>query len=162
MSALETGARVIAADISQWRLDFANKSLGIEHCINAKENIQEQLYTITADDLPIVVFDVTGNSKSMHNSFQFVAYGGRLSFVGLFPGDITFNDPDFHSRELTLLASRNANKQDFEHVLQSLSRRRVDVSTWITHRVSPPGIIEEFSSWLNPASNVIKAMITFP
>ncbi len=56
LSALETGARVIAADISQWRLDFANKSLGIEHCINAKENIQEQLYTITADDLPIVVF----------------------------------------------------------------------------------------------------------
>ncbi|MBZ0310616.1 MAG: zinc-binding alcohol dehydrogenase family protein, partial [Anaerolineae bacterium] len=162
LSALETGARVIAADISQWRLDFANRSLGIEHCINARENIQEQLYPITADDLPTVVFDVTGNSKSMHNSFQFVGHGGRLSFVSLFPGNITFNDPDFHRRELTLLASRNANRQDFERVLQSLSRSRVDVSTWITHRVSPQGLIEEFTSWLNPSSNVMKAMMTFP
>jgi threonine dehydrogenase-like Zn-dependent dehydrogenase len=162
LSAMETGARVIAADISQWRLNFANKSLGIEHCINAKEDIQEQLRIITADDLPTVVFDATGNSKSMHNSFQFVAHGGRLSFVGLFAGDITFNDPDFHRRELTLFASRNAKRQDFEHVLQSLTRSRVDVSTWITHRVSPQGIIEEFASWLNPSSNVIKAMMTFP
>jgi threonine dehydrogenase-like Zn-dependent dehydrogenase len=97
----------------------------------------------------------------MHNSFQFVAHGGRLSFVGLFPGDITFNDPDFHRRELTLLASRNANRQDFEHVLQSLRRGHVDISTWITHRVSPQGMIEEFASWLSPSSNVIKATMTF-
>lgn len=161
LSAIETGARVIAADISQWRLDFANKSLDIEHCLNAQEDIEKQLRIITADDLPTVVFDATGNSKSMHNSFQFVAHGGRLAFVGLFPGEITFNDPDFHRRELTLLASRNANRQDFDHVLQSLSRRRVDVSTWITHRESPQGMIEEFASWLNPSSNVIKATMTF-
>lgn len=161
LSALETGARVIAADISQWRLDFAKRSLGIEHGINAKENFQAQLSTITADDLPTVVFDVTGNSKSMHSSFQFVGHGGRLAFVGLFPGDITFNDPDFHRRELTLLASRNANRQDFEHILQLLNAKRIDVASWITHRVSPEGMIEEFSSWLNPSSNVIKATMTF-
>lgn len=161
LSAMEAGAYVITADISQWRLDFANKSLGINDCINAKEDIQKQLRVITAHDLPTVVFDVTGNSKSMHNSFQFVAHGGRLVFVGLFPGDITFNDPDFHRRELTLFASRNANRQDFENVLQSLDKGCVDLSTWITHRVSPQSMIEEFTSWLNPSTNVIKAMMTF-
>lgn len=161
LAAMETGAGVIVADISQSRLDFADKHLGLEYCVNANEDILGQLHTMTAGDLPTAVFDVTGSSKSMHNSFQFVAHGGRLTFVGLFPGDITFNDPEFHRRELTLLASRNANRQDFDSVLQSLNTRRVDVSTWITHRVSPQDMIEAFTSWLNPASNVIKAMLTF-
>jgi threonine dehydrogenase-like Zn-dependent dehydrogenase len=63
LAAMETGAQVIAADISQWRLDFANKSLNLNHCINAKDDLQEQLSIITANDLPTVVFDATG----MHN-----------------------------------------------------------------------------------------------
>jgi len=161
LSAMENGARVIAADISQWRLHFASKHLGIEHCLDAREDIQKQLQMATGDDLPTVVFDATGNSRSMHNSFQFVAHGGRLTFVGLFPGDVTFNDPDFHRRELTLYASRNANRQDFERVLQSMDGGHIDISPWITHRVSPEGMIEEFASWLNPSSKTIKAMVTF-
>ena len=161
LSAMATGAQVIAADISQWRLEFAHKRLGIDQCLEAKEDIQEQLRLMTAGGLPTAVFDATGNSKSMHNSFQLVAHGGRLTFVGLFSGDVTFNDPEFHRRELTLFASRNANRQDFEHVLQSLGTGQIDVSTWITHRASPQSMIEEFASWLNPASNVIKAMLTF-
>lgn len=162
LAALETGAQVIVSDISQWRLDFVGSSLRIEHRINASGDILQQLHRITAGDLPTVVFDATGNSRSMHNSFQLAAHGGRLTFVGLFSGDVTFNDPEFHRRELTLLASRNANKQDFENVLRLLATGNVDVSRWITHRVSPESMIEEFSSWLNPSSKVIKAMLTFP
>jgi 2-desacetyl-2-hydroxyethyl bacteriochlorophyllide A dehydrogenase len=161
LSAIETGARVIVADISQWRLDFASKQLGIEHCLDAKDNIRDQLEMATGVDLPTAVFDATGSSKSMHNSFQFVAHGGRLTFVGLFPGDVTFNDPDFHRRELTLHASRNANRQDFERVLQVMDKGHIDFLPWITHRVSPQGMIEAFASWLNPSSNVIKAMMIF-
>ena len=59
--------------------------------------------------LPTVVFDATGNAASMMKSFNLRgANGGKLVFVGLFQGDVTFNDPEFHRRELTLLASRNA------------------------------------------------------
>jgi len=161
LSALETGAQVIATDISRWRLDFASNGLGIEHCINATDDIQDQLRALMDGDLPTAVFDATGNSKSMHNSFQLPAHGGRLTFVGLFSGDVTFNDPEFHRRELTLFASRNANRQDFEKVLQMLNDGRIDVSEWITHRASPEGMIADFASWLNPSSNVIKAMMSF-
>jgi len=50
----------------------------------------------------------------MHQAFAYVAHGGKLIFVGLFKGDITFNDPTFHSREMTLFASRNATASDFD------------------------------------------------
>ena len=36
------------------------------------------------NDLPTAVLDATGNAKSMMKSFEYVAHGGRLVFVGLF------------------------------------------------------------------------------
>jgi 2-desacetyl-2-hydroxyethyl bacteriochlorophyllide A dehydrogenase len=161
LAAKDAGARVIAADISDWRLNFARTCVGVEHTINAKDDVLAQLRAINSVDLPTAVFDATGSSKSMHSSFQFVANGGRLTFVGLFSGDVTFHDPEFHRREMTLLASRNANRVDFENVLRALRSGRVDISPWITHRASPEDMIEEFPSWLNPESNVIKAMLMF-
>ena len=161
LSAMQRGAQVIAADISQWRLGFANQHLGVEQLIDAKGDIQAQLRSITGGALPTAVFDATGNPTSMSTSFQLPDHGGRLVFVGLFSGDVTFNDPEFHRRELTLFASRNANRQDFENVLQSLSAGRVDISSWITHRASPERMVEEFATWLNPSSKVMKAMLSF-
>ena len=56
----------------------------------------------------------------MAGSFSLPAHGGRLVFVGLFQGDVTFHDPDFHRRELTLLASRNATAADFDRAVAAL------------------------------------------
>lgn len=160
-AAMEQGAQVIVTDISQWRLEFAKQHLGIDQLIDAKGDVQAQLRTLLGGDLPTVVFDATGNPNSMQNSFLLPDHGGRLVFVGLFSGDVTFHDPEFHRRELTLFASRNANRQDFETVLQALSTQRIDISSWVTHRAAPEQLVEIFPTWLNPASNVIKAMLSF-
>jgi threonine dehydrogenase-like Zn-dependent dehydrogenase len=97
----------------------------------------------------------------MHQSFQFTAHGGKLVFVGLFTGDITFNDPDFHRRKMTLLASRNATNVDFQKVLHLLESGEVDVPSWITRRASPEATVAEFAGWVKPESHIIKAMLTF-
>ncbi len=159
--AQQAGARVIVADVSEWRLGFAQQHLGIEYRIDAKDAPLEQLRAIIPNDMPSVVFDATGNSKSMHQSFQYTAHGGRLVFVGLFTGDITFNDPEFHRRELSLLASRNATALDFQTVLHLLETGRVDVTSWISRRASPEETVVEFADWIKPESHIIKAMLTF-
>jgi threonine dehydrogenase-like Zn-dependent dehydrogenase len=155
------GARVIAMDVSENRLAFARQQPGIEYTIDARLNVLEQIGAIIPNDLPTVVFDATGNAQSMIKAFDYVAHGGRLIFVGLFQGDVTFNDPNFHRRELTLLASRNATKADFETVLQSLEQGDVDVASWITHRASPEQIVTDFPGWLDPSAGVVKALLTF-
>jgi hypothetical protein len=155
------GAHVIAADISDMRLAFARQQPSIEHCIDAKGNIIELLRAILPEDLPTVVFDATGNAQSMMRSFQFVAQGGRLVFVGLVQGDLTFSDPDFHRQELSVIASRNATAADFRQVISVLEKKRADVKSWITHLVPPEQMVEEFTSWLDPKQEVIKAMIRF-
>ncbi len=154
------GARVIVMDVSESRLTFARQQPGIEFGIDAKQDVLEQLKAILPDDLPTAVFDATGNAQSMMNAFRYTAHGGRLTFAGLFQGDVTFNDPDFHRRELTLLASRNATKQDFNTVIQALETGTITIESWITHHATPEQLVTDFPTWLDPSSGVVKAMLT--
>lgn len=155
------GAHVIAMDVSDSRLAFARQQTAIEHCIDGRNDVFEQLKAVIPDGLPTVVFDATGNAASMMKSFSYVAHGGRLVFVGLFQGDVTFNDPEFHRRELSVLASRNATAQDFDKVIAALESRKIDVKPWITPSPSPEQMILDFPTWLDPANGVVKAMFSF-
>jgi threonine dehydrogenase-like Zn-dependent dehydrogenase len=95
----------------------------------------------------------------MEKSFKLVAHGGRLILVSLVQENITFFDPDFHRRELTLLSSRNATRQDMEHIVRSLEAGKMDGTSFITHRASLDQVIGQFESWLRPETGVIKAVV---
>jgi 2-desacetyl-2-hydroxyethyl bacteriochlorophyllide A dehydrogenase len=158
--AIEAGAHVIVLDINRKRLEFCQEKLGAPFAINAAvENPLEALKRITAGDLPTVVFDATGNPKSMMEAFSYLANGGRLAFVGLFQGEVTFNDPEFHRRELTVLSSRNARSNDFTRIIGLVESGRIDTDPWITHRASFAEVITEFPLWTSPETGVLKAMI---
>lgn len=155
------GLNVAIMDINPNRLAFCRDNLGFEHIIDAREPAEEKLREVFGGDLPTAVFDATGNVQSMQGAFKYVAHGGKLIFVGLFKGEITFDDPFFHSREMTLFASRNATAADFDWVIESLRNGQVKVDGWITHQVTAEQLIDDFSSWLQPETGVIKAMLTF-
>ena len=95
----------------------------------------------------------------MAAAFDFPAAAGRLVFVGLFQGDVTFNDPAFHRRELTLLASRNALPSDFGRIIDLIASGRINTTPWISHRSSLVGLTERFPTWLLPETGVVKAMV---
>jgi 2-desacetyl-2-hydroxyethyl bacteriochlorophyllide A dehydrogenase len=153
------GANVIVMEMSDSRLDFCRRHLGIEIGIDAKGDVLAQLRAALNGELPTLVFDATGSPRSMMGAFQYVANGGRLVFVGLFQGDVTFNDPEFHRRELTLLSSRNAIRADFEQVLAHLEAGDINPAPWITHRASPEELVDQFADWTDPNSGVVKAML---
>ena len=154
------GARVIVSDVSSQRLQFCREKLGVEHTINVLEtDLQKTLRELTNGELPTAVFDATGNPKSMLAAFELPAHGGRLVFVGLFQGDVTFNDPNFHKRELTLFATRNALPEDFKRIIALVEAGRVDTRPWITHRAPLAAVPAEFESWTRPETGVLKAMI---
>jgi 2-desacetyl-2-hydroxyethyl bacteriochlorophyllide A dehydrogenase len=159
--ARHAGANVIVIDLSEQRLAFAKQQLGIEHAINGKDDPLEQLQKIRGSSLPSAVFDATGSLRSMMQSITYAGHGARVVFVGLARGDITFNDPEFHRRELTLMASRNATATDFEQVIRVLETRRVNITPWVTHRAAPEQMLTDFAHWVEPDSQVVKAMLAF-
>ena len=154
------GAKVIALDINDKRLQFCEEKLKVEHTINAlTPNVTEQLMDITNGDMPTVVMDATGSLKAINNAFQYMAHGAQYVLIGLQKGDICFSHPDFHKKEATLMSSRNATREDFEHVMLSMKKKEVEPANYITHRVLFDRIKNEFEHWLNPVNGVIKAMV---
>lgn len=158
-AAQAAGAHVIAMDMSERALAFCRETLGVEHLVDARVDPHKQLDAITAGEFPSVLFDATGSPQSMMKAFDFVAHGGRLVFVSIVKSDITFHDPDFHRRELTLLSSRNATREDFTHVMQAMAQGTLLTEPLITHRVALDGLVDAFDDWLKPESGVVKAMV---
>jgi 2-desacetyl-2-hydroxyethyl bacteriochlorophyllide A dehydrogenase len=154
------GAKVIAIDINEQRLRFCKEKLNVAHTVNALvSDVTEQLKEITNGDMPTVVIDASGSLKAINNAFQYMAHGARYVLIGLQKDHISFSHPEFHKREGTLMSSRNATRQDFEYVIASIKKGKVQPTTYITHRVAFDDVATEFESWLNPGNAVIKAMV---
>ncbi len=155
------GGNVIAMDINARRLSFCKTQLQVAHTVNAGDSdVNAQLLQITSGEMPTVVIDATGSQQAIIHAFQYMAHGARYVLVGLQKKEISFSHPEFHKREATLMSSRNATRQDFEHVISAMKKGWVQPATYITHRVHFDQVKDEFGHWLNPANGVIKAMIT--
>ena len=155
------GANVIAMDINEDRLNFCKEKLNVTHIVNAASpDVPEQLKMITNRDMPTVIIDATGNLAAINNAFQYLSHGGRYILVGLQKENISISHPEFHKREATLMSSRNATKDDFMHVMDSIKNRLVDPANYITHRVCFDEVKNSFEGWLDPANRVIKAMVS--
>lgn len=155
-----SGARVIALDVNEQRLQFCQSELGVEFTVNARNpDALEQVRSITGGDMPTVVVDATGNREAINHGLDYLAHGGRYVLIGLQKGTLEFSHPEFHKRETTLMSSRNATKADFKHVMDAMRQGRVDPVTFITHRAAFEEAGLQFPDWLDPARGVIKAMI---
>ena len=153
------GAEVWLLDRDQSRLDLSSKVGGIPNAILADGDTQARIRQATNDDGFDVVFDATGNSRSMEGSFDFAAHGGTYVLVGLVKDRISFFDPDFHKREMTLLASRNATPDDFGTVISAIRSGLVPVNALITHRSSFEQVSTLLPRWAHDKEGLIKAMI---
>ena len=57
------------------------------------------------------------------------------------------------------MSSRNATRQDFDHVIASMKSGLINPTTYITHRVKFVGLKDVFDTWTEPATGVIKGMV---
>ncbi len=153
------GAKVIAIDMNEDRLTYAKDKIGVDYVVNAGNNPVEKVSEITDGELATAVFDASGNKFALEAGPSYMAHGGRFVLVGLSKGDLTYNHPAVHSKEMTLMCSRNATTEDFEHVINVLDQFPTD--SFITHNVPFTEMIENFDSWLKPETGVMKATVDF-
>jgi 2-desacetyl-2-hydroxyethyl bacteriochlorophyllide A dehydrogenase len=129
--ALAAGGRVRVLEIDPGRRQYIEKHLGVETLAEPDDR--------RAD----VVIDATGNLAAMERSFDLVAHGGRLVLVGLVTERVSFNDPDFNRKELTVLASRNS-VGEFPRIIRLLEQGQISSAPWITHRMALAEVPERF------------------
>jgi 2-desacetyl-2-hydroxyethyl bacteriochlorophyllide A dehydrogenase len=155
---LAGGAKVAVFDRDAQRARSAQAIAGVE-AINFDGEAQAAVATHTNGTGFDVVFDATGAQASMQRAFEFVAHGGRLVLVSVVKDPISFSDPDFHRKEMTLLGSRNATSEDFASVISAIRKGKVPVENLITHRTSLADAVSNIPLWATQKTGLIKGVI---
>jgi threonine dehydrogenase-like Zn-dependent dehydrogenase len=156
---LLNGARVIVIDRSASRLESCKRLYPAVITLDPQgPPFVEALAELTSGDLADVIVDATGNLASMGSCLEYGGQGVRIVYVGLAQGDVTFNDPLFHRREVTLLASRNALPHNFTSIIASMEKGDIDPQSWITHRCTLEELSVKLPQWSTPEAGVIKGM----
>jgi 2-desacetyl-2-hydroxyethyl bacteriochlorophyllide A dehydrogenase len=158
------GSNITVMDMNAERLLFCQRNYDLTNTVLFKGDSSEldQMRDITGGELYPTVLDATGSAPSMNQALNYVAHAGTLVYVGITTQNITFPDRLFHTREMTLKASRNALPEDFHRIIQLIEERQIDTSRWISHRTTFEDVIDVFDSYTKPETGVIKAMIEIP
>ena len=152
------GGDVVLVDLNQERLNFAKEKLGFEKVSLGGEGLEGRLKEHFDTKSPVVIIDATGNKHSMQACIDLAEQGGRIVFVGFFPGELSFDDPTFHKKELSLMASRAGKASSFEKVISMMQSGKVDAKPMISHRLNFETLDKEFVK-LAGKENLIKAII---
>ena len=145
--------------MSTERLSFAASELGFSTLDASRATAADLVREATGGEGFDVVFDATGNTQSVQSAFAHVAHGGMLVLVSVVKDDITFSDPEFHKREMTLIGSRNALRADFDHVAASIRNGAVPLAKLVTHRTTLSDTPRDLARWAHEKSGLIKAVI---
>ncbi|RUV88424.1 zinc-binding alcohol dehydrogenase family protein [Mesorhizobium sp. M1A.F.Ca.IN.022.07.1.1] len=153
------GLDVSLLDMSTERLAFAESELGFAALDGSKAQAADLVRQASGGEGFDLVFDATGNTQSVQSAFTHVAHGGALVLVSVVKDDITFSDPEFHKREMTLVGSRNALRADFDHVAASIRNGAVPLEKLVTHRTTLADTPRDLARWAHEKSGLIKAVI---
>ncbi len=156
-----TDATITVMDMNQTRLDFVRSNYGVENTILFKGDGSElqQMEALTNGSMYQVVTDATGNQHSMSAALGYVAFTGKLVYVGITTEEVHFRHPILHRPEASILASRNALPPDFSRIIGLIEAGVIQTDPWITHRTTFNQVADDFENLIRPETGVIKAII---
>jgi threonine dehydrogenase-like Zn-dependent dehydrogenase len=140
-------------------LDLASSITGIASKIIADDGAAERIAAVTNGENFNVVFDATGNARAMEKSFDYAASGGTYVMVGVVKDRIAFSDPEIHRKELTIHASRNATREDFDTVVSAMRAGRIPTDRLNTHTCALDELPTAMPGWTHDRVGVVKAMV---
>ena len=113
------GARTIAIDMDDTKLEIARKA-GAAHLINTKnEDLHARLVEITGSG-PDVMIEAIGLPVTFRAAVEEVAFTGRVVYIGYAKEPVSYETRLFVQKELDILGSRNALPEDFLEVIRML------------------------------------------
>ena len=107
----------------------------------------------------MLLFDATGYGGAIEAGFPAVAHGGSYVLVSVVKDNITFNDPEFHKREMRLIGSRNALKEDFDWVISAFRDNLIDADALCSNVISLDELTTAFGELAADRAGLIKAIV---
>ena len=155
------GARTIAIDVDDDKLEIARKA-GATHIINTtREPLHDRLQQITEGHGPDVVIEAIGLPQTFRAAVDEVAFTGRVVYIGYAKEPVAYETRLFVQKELDILGSRNALPGDFRAVIQMLEQGKFPVEDAVTLEVPLAQAAESLAAWSREPSRFSKIMIRF-
>ncbi|MFZ5449081.1 MAG: alcohol dehydrogenase catalytic domain-containing protein [Thermodesulfobacteriota bacterium] len=129
-----TGARVVATDLNEYRLQKAQE-FGADVVVHAAQDL-----SLMADRVIIC----TGAYAAVEQAFRCVDKKGVILLFAIPNRDIAIPIPDFWRNELTVTSSYGAAPADLEAALKLIADRTINVKDTITHILPLTQIQEGF------------------
>lgn len=146
------GAKTIALDVSEEKLETA-KAAGAAHTIHTlRENLHQRLMELTEDHGPDVVVEAIGLPQTFRAAAEEVAFTGRVVYIGYAKEPVSYETKLFVQKELDILGSRNALPEDFRAVILMLQEHCFPVNEAVSSIVRLEDAPEALRAWSeNPA-----------
>lgn len=152
------GARVLAVDVSEEKLELAYKT-GADRVIHArKEPVAERVRQLTDGKGADVCVDFAGYPETIQNGLESLAVAGTLVIIGAQPGDTVFQARNLIRTEQVITASRYATKLEMRETIALVAAGKV--KPVITRRV-PLEQVEEVFDLLTEQRLLGRAVVTF-
>ena len=128
---------IVVADINPYRLELAKK-FGVNHTLDAKENLPQKLREINEGRLADQVVVCTGAASAAMAVLDCVESGGTILYFAVPDPSVKLPVPinQFWRNEITIRTSYGAAPNDLVDSMRILTTGQLDVNDMITHKLS--------------------------
>lgn len=154
------GARTIAIDMDDAKLEVARRAGASELIHSKSEDLHSRLVEITGKG-PDVIIEAIGLPTTFRAAVEEVAFTGRVVYIGYAKEPVSYETRLFVQKELDILGSRNALPEDFREVIRMLEAGRFPVEAAISAIVAPEQAAEILAEWSANPAKFTKIMVQF-
>jgi threonine dehydrogenase-like Zn-dependent dehydrogenase len=154
------GARTIAIDMDDAKLEIARKAGATDLIHSKNEDLHTRLVEITGSG-PDVMIEAIGLPATFRAAVEEVAFTGRVVYIGYAKEPVTYETRLFVQKELDILGSRNALPEDFLEVIRMLEAGRFPVEDAVSLIVTPEQAAETLADWSANPHKFTKIMVQF-
>lgn len=157
-AALRKGAKVIALDIDDAKLEQARK-FGAHYTINSlKQDPQAEIFRITGNEGVSIAIEAAGTPVTFNMALDLVAFAGRIVSIGYSKNETGIKTQLLVSKELNIYGSRNALRV-FPAVISMFEKKEKPFTDLITKIYSFDEVNEAFKFWHENTGIVSKLLI---
>lgn len=157
------GAKVYIADVSESKAEYAKREFALTGTIlnTDDETFIQEVNAITANCGFDVVIEAVGLPGTFQNCIDAAAFGGTVILIGVGKKNLDFNFTLIQKKELHVMGSRNAVKEDFLEIIELVKNGVVDLEKIITNSYRLEEAKTAFVNFDKNAGSMLKVMLDF-
>lgn len=153
------GARVTAVDVGVAKHALARAWGASETIDAAAEDVAARVAALTDGDGADVVIEAVGLPLTFRQAVDLACFSGRVVYIGYSKAEVAYDTKLFNLKELDIMGSRNALREDFEAVIAVLETTTRDPDDLITRVVPFDQAAEALPWWHDHRATTLKVVI---